>query len=66
MTDLPGQVEDLDQQVLEKTSAEDLQRELNYLLEFDQLTRQRFCQRAFKGFQEGCIEFLPTYKYTPG
>lgn len=41
-------------------------RELDSLLEYDQLTRERMLGRAFSGFREGRISFLPTFKYDKG
>ena len=32
-------------------------------MDHDQLTRERLCGRAFTGFSEGAIRFLPTFKY---
>ncbi|KAL9643410.1 hypothetical protein ABK040_010025 [Willaertia magna] len=39
---------------------------IQLLLENDQLTRERMGGRVFIGFKEGKINFLPTYKYDPG
>ena len=39
---------------------------LNRVLHFDQLLEERKRRRAFSGFQEGDITFLPTYKYDQG
>ncbi|XP_043231645.1 inositol polyphosphate 5-phosphatase E-like [Amphibalanus amphitrite] len=36
------------------------------LLEWDQLNHAKHKGRAFEGFNEGVISFLPTYKYDPG
>ena len=35
------------------------------LLKKDQLIRERRHGNAFGGYQEGKIEFMPTYKYVP-
>lgn len=39
---------------------------LRRVLRFDQLTEERRRRRAFSGFKEGSIGFLPTYKYDCG
>jgi hypothetical protein len=39
---------------------------LNRVLHFDQLTEQKAKRKAFAGFSEGAITFLPTYKYDRG
>jgi phosphatidylinositol-bisphosphatase len=36
------------------------------LMEYDQLTVEKFAGRVFWGFKEGQIHFAPTYKYDPG
>lgn len=36
------------------------------LLKNDQLIQQKKEKKCFKGFQEGVINFKPTYKYDPG
>ena len=36
------------------------------LQENDQLVKQKNERKCFKGFQEGVINFKPTYKYDPG
>ena len=36
------------------------------LQENDQLVKQKKDKKCFKGFQEGVINFKPTYKYDPG
>ena len=36
------------------------------LLANDQLIRQKKEKKCFEGFQEGEINFKPTYKYDPG
>ena len=36
------------------------------LLANDQLIKQKSEKQCFKGFQEGRINFKPTYKYDPG
>lgn len=41
----------------------ELKRELKYLLSYDQLKRQMFTKKAFYGFFEGDIEFMPSFKY---
>lgn len=35
-------------------------------LEADQLKQQHRANHIFKGYKEGPIHFLPTYKYDPG
>ncbi|KAI8381059.1 Endonuclease/exonuclease/phosphatase [Radiomyces spectabilis] len=40
--------------------------ELDLLLEYDQLSIERQAGRTFPMFDEGKINFLPTYKYDPG
>jgi hypothetical protein len=40
--------------------------DIAYLLPLDQLNIERAAGRAFQGFSEGPINFLPTYKYIPG
>jgi hypothetical protein len=37
-----------------------------FLTGHDQLLAERAAERAFAGYSEGNIEFLPTYKYIPG
>eukprot|EP01041_Mallomonas_annulata_P002141 gene2141-4173_t len=39
------------------------QTELQQLLQYDQLRRERFAGRVFAGLKEGKISFLPTFKY---
>lgn len=39
---------------------------LQSILEYDQLNRERILGRAFQGFSEGKIQFLPTFKYDKG
>lgn len=36
------------------------------VLEADQLKQQHHVGNVFKGYKEGPINFLPTYKYDPG
>lgn len=36
------------------------------LLAKDQLVQQKNEKKCFKGFEEGVINFKPTYKYDPG
>lgn len=36
---------------------------IEQLLDYDQLRKEMCCNRVFKGFCEGAIEFLPTFKY---
>eukprot|EP00924_Labyrinthula_sp_SR-Ha-C_P005706 snap_masked-scaffold_14-processed-gene-2.45-mRNA-1 protein AED:1.00 eAED:1.00 QI:0/0/0/0/1/1/2/0/871 len=43
-----------------------LRNNLGYLLENDQLVEQMKLTVVFQGFTEPHINFLPTYKYTPG
>ena len=40
--------------------------QLQRLLEFDQLGRERRLGKVFRGFSEGDIRFLPTFKYDKG
>lgn len=40
--------------------------QLQRLLEFDQLSRERRLGKVFRGFSEGDIRFLPTFKYDKG
>jgi len=40
--------------------------QLQKLLSFDQLERERRLGNAFRGFQEGRITFLPSFKYDKG
>ena len=40
--------------------------QLQELLAYDQLERERRLGRAFKGFREGRIRFLPSFKYDKG
>ncbi|XP_071820494.1 uncharacterized protein [Apostichopus japonicus] len=40
--------------------------DFNILLQHDQLRKTMTKNSIFKGFQEGEINFLPTYKYNPG
>jgi len=42
------------------------QRSLGKLLSKDQLIRERESGRVFQGFNEGEINFIPTYKFQPG
>lgn len=42
------------------------QRDLQALLEYDQLIAQRATGRAFVGLREGPIGFMPTFKYNKG
>lgn len=37
-----------------------------FVLEADQLKQQHRIGNVFKGYKEGSIHFLPTYKYDPG
>ena len=39
---------------------------LQSILEYDQLNRERILGRAFQGYSEGKIQFLPTFKYDKG
>jgi len=41
-------------------------KEYQKLLKYDQLTNQRIARRAFAGFEEGPVNFHPSYKYDPG
>lgn len=36
------------------------------VLEADQLKQQHRIGNVFKGYKEGLVNFLPTYKYDPG
>jgi hypothetical protein len=36
------------------------------ILEYDQLNRERITGRAFQGYSEGKISFMPTFKYDKG
>lgn len=40
--------------------------QLRSLLNFDQLVRERMLGKVFRGFREGSIAFLPTFKYDKG
>ena len=40
--------------------------DLNYLRKNDQLNIERTAGRTFNGFEEGILNFKPTYKYIPG
>jgi hypothetical protein len=40
--------------------------QMESLLEYDQLTRERMLGRAFRGFIEGRVAFMPTFKYDKG
>ena len=46
-----------------RTTSSSIGDALEKLLEHDQLTRERMLGRAFSNFQEGKINFLPTFKY---
>lgn len=41
-------------------------RGLDYLLRLDQLNRERRAGRVFQDFDEGAIDFPPSYKFIPG
>lgn len=41
-------------------------KDLTYLLQYDQLNVERAAENVFQGFSEGNIDFAPTYKYQPG
>ena len=61
--DLNYRVSDLDSDVVRRLADAAQYEEL---LANDQLNRQRNEKKCFKGFQEGNINFKPTYKYDPG
>ncbi|KAI7848005.1 Endonuclease/exonuclease/phosphatase [Circinella umbellata] len=42
------------------------QNELDFLVDYDQLTIERRAGRAFTMFREGSINFMPTYKFDAG
>ena len=46
--------------------AGNLKEELFSLLEYDQLYREKALGNIFKGYEEGDINFLPTFKYDKG
>jgi len=50
------------EQIYEKIETEDWE----FLRDHDQLNIERQGQRVFQGFEEGIINFPPTYKYQPG
>ncbi|KAF0754717.1 inositol polyphosphate 5-phosphatase OCRL-1 [Aphis craccivora] len=53
---------------MDAISVKDLVRKNNFktVLEADQLKQQHRAGNVFKGYKEGSINFLPTYKYDPG
>ena len=51
-------------EVLQKAAASG-RTSLDVLLEHDQLNIERFNGNVFQGFEEGAIDFAPTYKYQP-
>lgn len=53
---------------MDAISVKDLVSKNNFkiVLEADQLKQQHRAGNVFKGYKEGSINFLPTYKYDPG
>ncbi|GMI22395.1 hypothetical protein TeGR_g5794, partial [Tetraparma gracilis] len=62
---------DLNYRIDEALATDDVLRmaaagEVEELRAHDQLNIERFNERVFQGFEEGVIDFGPTYKYQPG
>lgn len=53
---------------MDAITVKDLVNQNNFksVLEADQLKQQHRIGNVFKGYKEGSIHFLPTYKYDPG
>jgi len=61
--DLNYRVSDMDSELVRRLADKG---QYKILLANDQLIRQKDEKKCFKGFQEGVINFKPTYKYDPG
>ncbi len=62
---------DLNYRLVKAVSLEEVYKKLNvgdiqYLLKWDQLNRERREGRCFQDFEEGLISFEPSYKFIPG